>query len=78
MSRMRTLAVKLPDSLLEKVAQLARERHTTRSEIIRAALDAYSVAEGESFTEALSDLCGSLAGPGDLSTNPAYLDDLGA
>ena len=78
MSRMHTLAVKLPDALLEKVAQLARERRTTRSEIIRSALEAYSIEHGESFAETLSDLCGSLAGPGDLSTNPAYLDDFGA
>jgi ribbon-helix-helix CopG family protein len=70
--------VKLPPRLAAKVARLARQRRTTRSEIVREAVEKLEpgAAKG-SFLELASRYCGSFRGPGDLSTNPKYLSDLG-
>jgi hypothetical protein len=70
--------VKLPPRLAAKVARLARERHTTRSEIVREAVETLQpgAAKG-SFLDLANRYCGSQRGPRDLSTNPKHLADLG-
>ncbi len=77
MARLTAMTIKLPASLSAKVARLAKKRRTSRSEIVREALQAYAQNERPSFTESASGFCGTAKGPGDLSTNPRYLDDLG-
>lgn len=44
---------------------------------MREALQAYAGNARGSFAEAASAFCGIAKGPGDLSTNPRYLDDFG-
>ena len=78
---MRTVSVKIPERLDKALAATARRRRTTRSALIREALEAL-VAGGVrpqpgSVAEAAADLIGCVAGPGDLSTNPTYLEDFG-
>jgi predicted DNA-binding protein len=65
----RTLSFKLPDELARRLDALAKRRRTNRSEVIRAALEAFDPARGESFTVAAADLVGSLVGPKDLATS---------
>ncbi len=77
MARLKTLTVKIPAALSLKVAGLAKKRHTTKSEVVRDALEAVGAAVRPSFTEAAAEQCGAARGPGDLSTNPNYLDDYG-
>ncbi len=78
---MRTVSLKLPKHLDEKLGRLARRRGVSRSAILREALARYA-ADGHappgSVLEAAGDLVGCLTGgPPDLSTNPKYLEDLG-
>ena len=73
---MRPVTIKLPKHLDEKLGRLARENGVSRGEIVRRALDAYA---GLSALDVLGDFVGaSRGGPRDLSTNPKYLEDLGA
>jgi hypothetical protein len=72
------LSVKLSPRLAAKVAQLARQRQTTRSEIVREAVETLqSGAEKGSFLDLANRYCGGLRGPRDLSSNPKHLLDLG-
>lgn len=73
---MKTLSIKVPAELEEKVERMARRRRTSRSAIVREALEAYEHPEG-SFGALAEDLCGSLEGPPDLSTNPDHLAGYG-
>ncbi|MBX5483643.1 MAG: ribbon-helix-helix protein, CopG family [Myxococcaceae bacterium] len=77
MPRLKTMPIRLPPALSAKVARPARARHTTRSEIVRDALQSYEPSESPSYTEAAVEFCGVAKGPGDLSTNPRYLDGYG-
>ena len=77
MARLKTMTIKVPAPLSAKVARLARRRGTTQSEIVREALRTYAERERPSFSESAAEFCGVAKGPGDLSTNPAWLDDFG-
>jgi hypothetical protein len=74
---MKTLTVKLPDSLLSEIASDAKARKTTKSEIVRERLSrARSV--GTSLWNRMEDLVierDSL--PKDLSSNKAHLKRYG-
>ncbi len=71
------VSLKLPHGLAAKVARLAKERGTTRSEVIRQAIEDAPDWTSGSAAELAADLCGVIDGPADLSINPKYLDDLG-
>jgi len=72
------LSVKLPPRLAAKVARLARQRRTTKSEIVREAVETLGPgAVKGSFLDLANRYCGSLRGPRDLSSNPKHLSDLG-
>jgi predicted transcriptional regulator len=77
MSKLQTLTVKVPSALSAKIARLARKRGTSKSVVIREALEKASAAEHPSFTEAAARYVGAASGPGDLSTNPKYMRDYG-
>ena len=78
MSRpMRTVSFKLPVELDTKLSEIARRRHSTRSAVVREALEALEALGPLSVTALAGDLVGSIEGPGDLSTNPAHLADFG-
>lgn len=74
---MRTVSVKLPADLDRTLSELARRRGTSRSAVVREALEALSAEKGHSVTALAGDLVGSLTGPEDLSINPQHLADFG-
>lgn len=78
---MKNVSLKLPDALDVKLSAFIRKREVSKSVVIREALEAYlargDVADPGSFLESARDLCGSVDGPADLSTNPKYRDGYG-
>lgn len=80
---MNALTIKLPQTLDEEIARLARKEHLSKSELVRKALVAYVQERGAappqaSALDAVSDLAGCFSGgPGDLSSNPAHLTGFG-
>ena len=80
--QMQTISLKLPESLLARLEQASRHRRTTKSSLVRAALErelsAPASGGGGSCYDLAADLAGSLSGlPADLGTNPKYLKDFG-
>jgi hypothetical protein len=79
---MKTISLKLPDSLLARLGEEARVRRVTKSELVREsiekALAGTRVAGDPSCYELGRDLAGSLKGlPADLATNPDHLEGFG-
>jgi hypothetical protein len=78
---MKTVSLKLPDDLHAKLAELSRKRSAAKSEVIRAALEAYFAAARNgaepSCADLAGDLIGAVAGPKDLATNPKHLRGYG-
>ena len=78
---MKTLSIKLPEALLEKLDSAARRRGETRSVILREAIETiveeeHQIREGSCF-ELAKDLAGSENGPEDLSFNKRHMDSYG-
>lgn len=78
---MTTLALKIPETLADDLSALARRRGTSKAALVREALQTLlrrepSPPPGSALALA-GDLVGCVEGPGDLSYNRAYLDDLG-
>jgi hypothetical protein len=78
---MKTLSIKLRDGLYAKLAAAARRRKTTKSMVVRKALEAALQEDGKprrgSALDLARDLVGCVSGPGDLSFNKAYFKDFG-
>lgn len=77
---MKTLTVKVPESLEEEIDLYARRQGTSRSAVVREALEKLireDVALAGSFLEGARDLAGLVAGPPDLSTNAEHLAEYG-
>ena len=76
---MRNGSLKLPDEVDDALEAMARFEGSTKSALIREALSKMTAAKRKrpSILDLAGDLVGSLEGPGDLSTNPKYLDDFG-
>ena len=78
---MKTLSLKLPESLLEKLDSTAKKRGESRSALLREAIEA--VVEGEnhirdgSCLDLAKDLAGCVNGPEDLSFNKSRMDGYG-
>ena len=64
-------------TLDKALTQLARRRKSSRSAVVREAIEAMTRGEKRSVTELAGDLVGRFHGPGDLSSNPKYMDDFG-
>lgn len=71
-----------------KIKRLAERKGSTQKEAVLAAVerelaaDTYEEADAiepqpGSVLELAQDLCGSVEGPSDLSTNPKYMEDYG-
>lgn len=77
---MKTVSVKLPNDLDATLTAVARHRRTSKSAVVRAALEEL-VARGQSRVgsalDRVRDLAGCVVGPADLSINKAYLEGLG-
>mgnify|MGYP003384932584 CR=1 FL=1 len=78
---MHTLTVKVPPGLHAKLTALARKRRSTKSAVVREAIERIIAApEGARAMTAfdlVADLAGSVEGPSDLSTNPKYMEEFG-
>jgi Arc/MetJ-type ribon-helix-helix transcriptional regulator len=79
---MKTISLKLTDYLLRKLERTAQQRGQSKSEVVRTALTQFlngARPEGRplSVLELAGDLVGCVEGPGDLSTNPKYMDGFG-
>lgn len=74
---MRTVSFKIPVDLDIELSRVARERGESRSAVVRSALSALRGDLRPSVADLASDLMGLVDGPIDLSTNDAYLADLG-
>jgi hypothetical protein len=78
---MKTLSLKVPAALDRRLAAVVARRGISKSQAIRAALEAYLDAEGSagrgSVLDLAADLVGCVRGPGDLSINPKHLKDFG-
>ena len=74
---MKTLSLKLHESLLEKLDTAARKRGESRSALLREAIE--MVIEGENqiqdgtCLELAKDLAGCVSGPKDLSFNKSRI-----
>jgi hypothetical protein len=79
---MKTLSLKVPDGLAARLGAVARKRRTSKSVLVREALEAYLVrgvsAQPGSFLDLAQDLAGCLdGGPGDLAHNKKHLEGYG-
>lgn len=78
---MKTISLKLPESLDAKLSRVAKQRDQTKSDVVRAALEEYlngeRAAAQETFLAAAQKWIGCVEGPGDLSTNPKYMEGFG-
>lgn len=74
----KTVTVKLPEPLATWLARRSRELGHTQSDLIRDALERLRQGSaGDSCHDAFADVCGSVHGPKDLSTNPRHLAGFG-
>jgi metal-responsive CopG/Arc/MetJ family transcriptional regulator len=78
---MRTITLKLPDHLADRLDQSAAAAKTTRSALVRAALEK-SLGDGKTENGSCFDLAGDLMGsikglPADLATNPIHMEGFG-
>ncbi len=78
---MRTLSIKVPETLYGDLTALAEHKRVSKSALVRDALAELfrrQRAPGrDSALALLEDLAGSINGPEDLSFNKAHLEDLG-
>ncbi len=75
---MRTVTVKLPDEVFQKVSRSAAQRRVSKSEIIREALSAQETTV-ESLYSRIEDLVfDDTSLPRDLSSNPQHLKAYGS
>jgi hypothetical protein len=78
---MKTISLKLPTRLHVKLVRAAQARKQSTSTLVRTALEQALNGENDVHTGTLLDAfkpwIGCVDGPGDLSTNPRYLEDFG-
>ena len=74
---MRTVSFKLPEALDEALSDLARRRKSSRSALVREALEVLATGGRRSVTAVVDELIGALDGPADLSTNRKHLSGYG-
>jgi metal-responsive CopG/Arc/MetJ family transcriptional regulator len=78
---MKTVSLKLPAALDAKLALAAKKSRTTKSVVIRQALDSYLNGNKRlnkgSFLELAAKGVGCVEGPRDLSYNPEHMRGFG-
>lgn len=78
---MKTISLKLTDGLDQQLAAAARRRRTTKSALVRTALQAFLNERGGkrsgSCLDLAGDLFGSIEAPADLSVNPQHMRGFG-
>ena len=79
---MPVMTLKMPDELARKIRLAAEKLSTSRSAIVRRAVERY-IDEGLAQSDELSayglakEFAGRVKGPRDLSTNPRHMKDYG-
>jgi predicted transcriptional regulator len=76
-SPMRTVSVKLSERLDDVLSDLARRRKSSRSALVREAVEALATGQRRSVTAVVDELVGSIDGPADLSSNPKHMTRYG-
>jgi len=77
-THLKTITVKLPETLAIWLSKRAIELGRPQSEIVREVLQQASNGSGsKSCHDAFADICGSIDGPEDLSTNPSHMIGFG-
>jgi hypothetical protein len=77
---MRTLSLKLPEEIDNRLEARARELGKTKSELMREALVSFLDSKPESGVSCLDlvlDLVGTARGPGDLASNKKHMRGYG-
>lgn len=76
---MESWTIKLPRALSERVTRLAKERHVSRSALVREALEVLTRGgEGETFVDRVERHVGAGKDlPADLLTNPRHMKGYG-
>ena len=79
---MKTMSLKLPPALEEELESAVRRHRTTKSEVVRRALEQFLRGErpqhvGPSILDRAADLVGCVEGPEDLSSNETHLEGYG-
>jgi predicted transcriptional regulator len=74
---MRTVSFKLPESLDDELTELARARRSSRSAIVREALQSVAKAGRRSVTAEAGSLVGCVDGPPDLASDPKHMAGYG-
>jgi predicted transcriptional regulator len=74
---MRTVSFKLSERLDDALSDLARRRKSSRSALVREALEALAKGKRRSVTAAVDELVAPVEGPADLSTNPRHMGGYG-
>ena len=84
---MKTLSLRVPDSLDKKLQRDAKRRGTSKSALVKGVLEDYygrtngnkKVADGKQkkLAQILKEYAGCLEGPGDLSYNPKHMEGFG-
>jgi len=74
---MRTISLKLPPDLDQRLTDLAAQRGLSRSAILREALESFANGSAYSVTSRAGGLVGSLEGPRDLSTSAGHMRGYG-
>ena len=82
-SSMTTISLKIPDELVSRMDAMARAKQTSRSALLREALEEKLKAAARkaplSLYEQSADLCGmGNSGLNDLASNPKHLDGFGS
>ena len=78
MTCMKTLTLRIQESLDQWLTQEARRLGRTKSEIARQAISrARQGRKKLSLHDRMKDVCGIIRGPRDLSTNPKHLEGFG-
>ena len=76
-SPMRTVSFKLSEQLDNALSDLARRRKSSRSALVREALEALAKGKRRSVTAVVDELVAPVDGPADLSTNPKHMAGYG-
>lgn len=86
LAAMKTISVKVPESIADWLTGEAERTRRSRSEIVREALEDRRNGKTDggkgtpkplTMAEAMADLKGTICGPRDLSTNPKHFEEFG-
>ena len=74
---MRTISLKIPESLERELDNFVSQRHTTRSAALREAISELTKQKKRSAADLAGELVGSLRGAPDLSTSSTHMRGYG-